>query len=107
MSHFMNPQRGKHMGNHEPAFESKSNEEENDGGGESSDEKPQIHIHSHEKGHTVHVMHKDGRHEKHEHGHGDTEGVKQHIDKHLGDVGQDHGSPGEGSSEGFGLDTEI
>lgn len=104
MTHFMNPQRGKHMdgSSHEPP----PVDNEEDGQGQDS-EKPQIHIHSHAKGHTVHVMHKDGRHEKSEHAHGDTEGVKQHIDKHLGDVGQDHGSEGEGSHEGFGLDTEI
>jgi len=55
-------------------------------------DRPQIHIHSHAKGHTVHILHQDGRHEKHEHGHGDSEGIAQHIHEQLGgSEGQDHG----------------
>ena len=45
---------------------------------------PHIHIHSHSGGHTVHIMHPDGRHEKHEHAHGDAEGMAQHIHTHFG-----------------------
>ena len=45
---------------------------------------PSIHIHSHTGGHTVHILHKDGRHEMHQHGHGDTDGISQHIQTHLG-----------------------
>lgn len=69
--HFMNRQRGRHM----------SGGEEHHGGGEA---KPQIHIHSHENGHTVHIMHPDGQHEKHEHEDGDSEGMAAHIHEHLG-----------------------
>lgn len=45
---------------------------------------PNIHIHSHAKGHTVHIMHHDGAHEKHEHEHGDAEGIASHIHQHIG-----------------------
>jgi len=65
---------------------------------------PSIHIHSHSKGHTVHVLHSNGHHEKSEHAHGDTEGIKAHIDQHLGGAeGQDHGySGGEEQENEFG-----
>ena len=66
--------------------------------GASAGHKPSIHIHSHAKGHTVHIFHKDGGHEKHEHPHGDASGIAQHIHDHLGG-GQ--GAPEfESSSEG-------
>lgn len=83
--HYMNPQRAKHMSG-EDGKEKKGGKKH-----------PSIHIHSHAKGHTVHIMHPDGRHEMHEHGHGDTEGMKQHLDTHLRAAGQDHG---EGGGEG-------
>jgi len=71
--HFMNRQRGRHMGG--------GNSEEHHGG----EAKPQIHIHSHSSGHTVPIMHPDGQHEKHEHEDGDAEGMAAHIHEHLGD----------------------
>ena len=48
---------------------------------------PNIHIHSHSKGHTVHIMHHDGQHEQHEHAHGDADGIAEHIHQHLGAAG--------------------
>ena len=84
--HFMNPSMGKHMGS--PAGEKAGDVDEKSG----QHHPPQIHIHSHSKGHTVHVMHASGKHEKFEHEHGDSEGVAGHIHEHLGgSVGQDHG----------------
>lgn len=52
--------------------------------------KPQIHVHSHERGHTVHVMHPDGRHEMHEHEPGDSDGVAERVRDAMS------GSEGEG-----------
>lgn len=72
MAFGMNPQRARHMS---------GGEEEHQGGNE---HKPHIHIHSHQGGHTVHVMHHDGTHEKFEHGHGDAEGMAEHIHHYLG-----------------------
>lgn len=107
---FMNKNVGHHMGaSHEemhsgekaaPAAAQSDHAEHEHGGGNH----PQIHIHSHAKGHTVHVMHSDGRHEKHEHESGDTEGIKSHIDTQLGGgMGQDHGfSSGEDEENEFG-----
>lgn len=83
MPHFMNPQRGRHM--------SGEAGDGSEGGHEGHAQKPHISIHSHPHGHTVHIMHHDGKHEKHEHAHGDTEGIAAHIHQHLGDGGQDHG----------------
>ena len=48
---------------------------------------PHIHIHSHSKGHTVHVMHSDGGHDQHEHAPGDAEGIAEHIHNHIGAAG--------------------
>lgn len=92
MAHFMNKQHGKHMGHDEAAPAAEHGEHHAAG----AEHKPSIHIHSHAKGHTVHIMHKDGAHEKHEHEHGDTEGIKAHIDEHLG---QDHGYSSDGLEE--------
>jgi hypothetical protein len=44
---------------------------------------PSIFMHSHAKGVTVHIHHPSGKHEKHEHAHGDVAGMKGHIDKHM------------------------
>lgn len=104
---FMNKKVGEHMGaSHEemhggekaPAAAAHSEHHEEGGN------HPQIHIHSHAKGHTVHVMHSDGRHEKHDHESGDAEGLKSHIDEHIGGaMGQDHGfSGGEDEENEFG-----
>jgi hypothetical protein len=73
--HFMNRQRGRHMGGDKEA-----------GGAldESKSEKPDINIKSHANGHTVHIMHPDGRHEQHPHDAGDVEGIAAHIHEHLG-----------------------
>jgi hypothetical protein len=44
---------------------------------------PHMHIHTHAKGHTVHIMHPNGKHEKHEHEHGDAEGIAAHVHEHF------------------------
>lgn len=88
MVYNMNPQRGKHMEMGAGGGEDEHDEHEE------SNEDPQIHIHSHAKGHTVHIMHKSGKHEQHEHSKGDTEGIAEHIHKNLGAGGQDHGYSG-------------
>lgn len=96
MSHFMNPAHGKHMeGKKEaPIHEAPAHEEQHGG------EAPSIHIHSHSKGTTVHIMHSDGRHEAHEHGKGDAEGIAAHIHTHIGgELGQDHGGSSGGEME--------
>jgi hypothetical protein len=90
--HFMNKQHGAHMqGN-------KGEPSKDVGEKDGQHHAPSIHIHSHSKGHTVHVMHHSGEHTKHEHGHGDVEGIKAHIDKHLGSNGSD--------MEGGGIDDQ-
>jgi hypothetical protein len=83
--HYMNRQRGRHMGAHD---EQQSGDHQG---------KPDIHIKSHAKGHTVHVMHQDGAHEKFEHDPGDTEGMAEHVHNFLGGgAGSgDHGSENE------------
>lgn len=68
----MNPQRARHMG----IAESHENGGKND--------KPDVFIHSHANGHTVHVFHKDGAHEKHEFGHGDARSVADKVHESLG-----------------------
>lgn len=88
--HFMNKQHGQHMAGGEDGKEK---------GGKSKH--PSIHIHSHAKGHTVHIMHPDGAHEKHEHGKGDADGIAEHIHNHLGSGGQDHGV-GDGAGDLMG-----
>jgi hypothetical protein len=66
---------------------------------------PHIFVHSHSKGHTVHIHHQDGRHEKHEHAKGDAEGIAAHIHEHYGGGGGEHamgaaaGGGGGGSEE--------
>ena len=94
--HFMNPSHGAHMTGKQEA----GDVEESTG----QHHAPHISIHSHDKGHTVHVMHHDGTHTKHEHAHGDAEGIAAHIHKHLGGAeGQDHGySSGEGMEDETG-----
>jgi hypothetical protein len=85
--HFMNKQREAHMTG-KPQGEASGDVSEASG----QHHPPQIHIHSHAKGHTVHIMHHSGQHEKHEHAHGDSDGIAQHIHTHLGGPeGQDHG----------------
>src|SRR4051812_35178783 len=97
--HFMNKQHGAHMG-HEPE-KSASSREEHSG---ATHHLPSIHIHSHENGHTVHILHHDGQHESHEHEHGDSDGIAEHIHQHLGgEPGQDHGfSSGNEMEDEFG-----
>jgi hypothetical protein len=48
---------------------------------------PNIHIHSHSKGHTVHVMHSNGQHEQTEHEAGDAEGIANVVHQHIGAAG--------------------
>lgn len=102
--HYMNKAHGEHMtGKKEaPAHEAPA-----DQGGEEhgSGDAPSIHIHSHGKGTTVHIMHADGRHEAHEHGKGDADGVASHVHTHIGgEPGQDHGgSSGSDMENEYGL----
>jgi hypothetical protein len=107
----MNKAHGRHMGASAEELDAnlhgKPPAEKHEGRSEhehSEGEKPHIIVHSHAKGHTVHVMHSDGTHEKHEHESGDTEGIKAHVDTALGGgEGQDHGfSGGEEEEDEFG-----
>lgn len=92
--HFMNPARAKHMGS---TGNMGASESQADGAGDVDQESgqhtaPSIHIHSHDQGHTVHIMHANGKSEKSEHEHGDAEGIAAHIHSHIGGkIGQDHG----------------
>lgn len=48
---------------------------------------PHVHMHPHNDGSgkvTVHVMHHGGKHTKHVHESGDTEGMAAHIHEHFG-----------------------
>jgi hypothetical protein len=83
--HFMNKQ-------HEAHMQGKSEDKDGASKESGSNEAPSIHVHSHAKGHTVHILHPDGQHEQHEHEPGDADGIAQHIHEHIGgEVGQDHG----------------
>lgn len=64
---------------------------------------PHIHISSHEKGHTVHIMHKSGKHESHEHAHGDAEGIAAHIHQHLGSGSGSTTEDSSGDEHDFGV----
>lgn len=52
---------------------------------------PSIFHHSHSAGVTTHIFHHDGRHEMHEHQHGDAEGMAQHVHDHHGEGKQGTG----------------
>jgi hypothetical protein len=96
--HFMNPAHGRHI--------TGSNEEgEGKRGKKKPGEHPSIHIHSHSKGHTVHILHPSGAHEEHEFSRGDSEGISNLIHHHLGgEPGQDHGfSSGPEEEDEYGL----
>lgn len=84
MKSYMNPQHGKLMHeaglDKEAAAEHESPEQE---AGEQG-EKPQIFVHSHEKGHSVHVHHSSGEHSVEEYEPGDAEGVAHCVAKNLG-----------------------
>lgn len=84
----MNKQREEHM-----------NEGEGHHDDRHSEHMPSIHIHSHAKGHTVHIMHPSGEHEKHEHEHGDVEGIMGHIHEHLGTGAEMSPESGEATHE--------
>jgi hypothetical protein len=58
-----------------------------EGAKKSSKDHPHVHIHTHESGHTMHVMHPDGTHEMHHMEHGDTAAMKQVLDEHLAGAG--------------------
>ncbi len=92
--HYMNPQIGRHMG------DMAEGEGEEDKETSRSSPPPHIHVHSHKRGVTVHVMHHDGRHEKHEHEHGDAEGIAEHIHRHHGGTAfAGRETPGEEAAE--------
>jgi len=63
---------------------------------------PHMHIHSHEAGHTMHVMHDDGSHEMHHFAQGDTAGMKSVMDEHMGGAGGGMMGGGAGEGEGGG-----
>lgn len=91
MAFSMNPQRAKHMGQEHGGSEHKPEHGTPEGHGGSH---PHIFIHSHAKGHTVHIHHPSGEHEMHEHAKGDAEGIASHIHEHMGDGAmQDHAEP--------------
>jgi len=90
----MNKQRQSHMGGGEHSAGHPPH-----GSGDVADKSgqhrpPHIHVHSHSRGHTVHIMHDDGRHEQHEHAPGDAEGIAQHIHQNIGNGGQPVGENG-------------
>lgn len=90
MAFGMNPQRAKHMGQEHGGGHEAPAEGKHEGGGSH----PHIFIHSHAKGHTVHIHHPSGEHEMHEHPKGDSEGIASHIHEHIGgEPSQDHGEP--------------
>lgn len=103
--HYMNKAHGEHMTGKKEAppaeHDAQNGPQDHGGGGES----PDLFIKSHAKGTTVHIMHSDGRHEAHEHGKGDAEGVASHIHEHIGgEPGQDHGgSSGHDMEDEYGL----
>lgn len=84
--HYMNPAYGSMMEGAKSADKQspgkEATNEEHKRAGENKP--PHIFIHSHDAGHTVHIHHGDGRHEQHEHEHGDVEGMAQHIHTYLG-----------------------
>ena len=86
---FMNKQHEAHLRGTAPATPHKGASDVQEETGQHTP--PHIHVHPHSKGVTVHVMHHDGRHEKHEHGHGDMEGIAAHIHQHLGATGNTGG----------------
>ena len=59
---------------------SSENEHEHDRDG---DRQCQIMIHSHAKGHTVHIMHSDSKREAQTSVPGNTEGIKAHVNEHI------------------------
>jgi hypothetical protein len=112
--HFMNKQMGKHMtgkdssmGGHGKSARSKKPHLPDSPHDSGKHAMPNIHIHSHDGGHTVHVMHHDGTHEKHEHEAGDAEGMAEHLHTHFGtgDAGVGHGQD-HGYSSGSAMEDE-
>jgi hypothetical protein len=83
----MNPFHAKHMAGTDMAKAHSGSPTEGGKGGSEHSTMPQIHIHTHAKGHTVHIMHPNGHHEKHEHAHGDVDGMHAHLEEHLGGGG--------------------
>lgn len=61
---------------------------------------PHVHIHSHEAGHTMHVMHEDGSHEMHHFGPGDTAGMQGVMSEHMQPGGAEAGGGGDGQAGG-------
>jgi hypothetical protein len=61
-------------------------------------------VHSHDNGHTVHVMHEDGTHEKEDYAKGDEDQVADSVRSHLG--GGDTGDEDEGMDWGEEQPTE-
>lgn len=102
---YMNPTFGKHMSGGKSGPPEHGDHNQPDKGTEPSGAHgmPSIHIHTHAKGHTVHIMHHNGQHTKHEHAHGDAEGIAAHIHQHLGGGGEppqeSHSIAGEDATE--------
>ena len=91
--HYMNPAVGRHMAQ----MGGQTDEAERvDNPVEEKSDAPDIHVHTHSKGHSVHVHHKDGRHEEHKFNHGDHEGIGRKVTESMG--GQSSGGGMEDSA---------
>jgi hypothetical protein len=86
---FANPALGKHMGGDYPGKGS-STMEPHETSGNDGKMPPHIFHHSHSGGVTTHIFHHDGRHEMHEHSHGDADGMAAHVHEHHGGGMEDH-----------------
>ena len=75
---------------------SKGGEKKMGGGKKMGGKHPHMHIHSHEAGHTMHVMHVDGTHEMNHFAAGDTAGMKGVMDEHMQPQGGGMMAEGEG-----------
>jgi hypothetical protein len=91
MAFGMNKQRERHMAGAEAG-------QHGDPSGHSQAHPPSIHIHSHDNGVTVHILHHDGQHEEHEHEKDDAEGIASHVHEHFGHGG---GHEADEGNEGF------
>jgi len=91
---YMNPSYGNLMGRGEGAREQDegplAKKEERKRAAQDTPHKPHIHIHPHHDedgkhiGTSVHILHHDGTHEKHDHESHDHEGAMSHYHEHYG-----------------------
>ena len=100
----MNPAHGAHMG--QKAHDVPAKEAGDVHASSGQHHMPSIHIHSHAQGHTVHIMHPDGKHEKFEHEAGDSDGMAEHLHNHLSlNAGNNEGQ-GHGVKDGMAMEDE-